>query len=322
MAATIGNILAAFAICILLVGYVGNMLMIVAILAFNHLRTRSNALLLSLAASNLLFLVTVVPFFVVTYISDDWPYNHDYCVITANLSFILIGVSLFHMTAISMFRYFSIVFPSKKILRNKTSVFFMIVLSWAVPVVMPLATAVAHWASASYSPLYSGCVLMKNENPKLFNFMVICGFGLPCACTIAAYVRIYFAIKKFSQRVHLQSNQFVQAAEPENGNNDRSVEVHLSKFCGLIFIFFLILYGPFALLNLIDSDGSYPKEAYMICTTLFWASSSINPILYGLMSSHVRQAYRRIITPWKMPTPPVEILEPISQPDNNTSTPA
>ncbi|XP_070570810.1 trace amine-associated receptor 7g-like [Ptychodera flava] len=133
MANTAGNSLALIAVCVILVGYAGNLLMITSILAFRHLRTRANALLLSLAVADLLFLVTVAPFFLVSYISGSWPYHHGYCVITANLSFIFTGVSLCHLTAIPMFRFFSVVCPmcpAKEFLRNRSSVSFMIAISY------------------------------------------------------------------------------------------------------------------------------------------------------------------------------------------------
>ncbi|OCT95860.1 G-protein coupled receptor 84 [Xenopus laevis] len=70
----------------------------------------------------------------------------------------------------------------------------------------------------------------------------------------------------------------------------------VTRMCFVVFIFFVVSYIPFLLLNIFDAKNRAPQMLHMIAANLTWLNSCINPILYAAMNRQFRDAYKRVVT--------------------------
>ncbi|MEE6517689.1 hypothetical protein FKM82_028053 [Ascaphus truei] len=69
----------------------------------------------------------------------------------------------------------------------------------------------------------------------------------------------------------------------------------VTRMCFVVFLFFVLSYIPFLLLNIFDAKNRAPQMLHMIAANLTWLNSCINPILYAAMNRQFRDAYRRVL---------------------------
>ncbi|XP_053560982.1 G-protein coupled receptor 84 [Bombina bombina] len=69
----------------------------------------------------------------------------------------------------------------------------------------------------------------------------------------------------------------------------------VTRMCFVVFLFFVISYIPFLLLNIFDAKNRAPQMLHMIAANLTWLNSCINPILYAAMNRQFRDAYKRVL---------------------------
>ncbi|KAL8163988.1 UNVERIFIED_CONTAM: G-protein coupled receptor 84 [Gekko kuhli] len=69
----------------------------------------------------------------------------------------------------------------------------------------------------------------------------------------------------------------------------------VTRMCFVVFIFFVVCYIPFMLLNIFDSKNQAPVVLHMIAANLTWLNSCINPVLYAAMNRQFREAYRGVL---------------------------
>ncbi|XP_015281169.1 PREDICTED: G-protein coupled receptor 84 [Gekko japonicus] len=69
----------------------------------------------------------------------------------------------------------------------------------------------------------------------------------------------------------------------------------VTRMCFVVFIFFVVCYIPFMLLNIFDSKNRAPVVLHMIAANLTWLNSCINPVLYAAMNRQFRDAYRGVL---------------------------
>ncbi|XP_031787644.1 neuropeptide CCHamide-1 receptor isoform X2 [Nasonia vitripennis] len=101
--------------CILVVGVMGNGLLMLTICRHSNMRNVPNTYVLSLAIGDLLVILTCVPFTFTVYVLDSWPFGLMLCKVSECAKDISIGVSVFTLTALSADRFFAIVDPMRKL---------------------------------------------------------------------------------------------------------------------------------------------------------------------------------------------------------------
>ncbi|XP_023317590.1 neuropeptide CCHamide-1 receptor-like [Trichogramma pretiosum] len=101
--------------CILIVGVVGNGVLMITICRHANMRNVPNTYVLSLAIGDLLVILTCVPFTFMVYVTDSWPFGLLLCKLSECAKDISIGVSVFTLTALSADRFFAIVDPMRKL---------------------------------------------------------------------------------------------------------------------------------------------------------------------------------------------------------------
>ncbi|XP_058794044.1 neuropeptide CCHamide-1 receptor-like isoform X2 [Phymastichus coffea] len=101
--------------CILVVGVLGNTVLIITICRHATMRNVPNTYVLSLAIGDLLVILICVPFTFAVYVLDSWPFGLALCRLSEFAKDVSVGVSVFTLTALSADRFFAIVDPMRKL---------------------------------------------------------------------------------------------------------------------------------------------------------------------------------------------------------------
>ncbi|XP_022787751.1 dopamine receptor 4-like [Stylophora pistillata] len=103
----------ALASTILTLAALGNFLMIFVMNRKKQLRTIPNLFLMNLSIGNFLLAVTILPVFVWTLQRGKWTFSMLFCVIQGYQTYLLLALTLFTLTAISLSRYVLVCYPNR-----------------------------------------------------------------------------------------------------------------------------------------------------------------------------------------------------------------
>ncbi|KAF6725983.1 Trace amine-associated receptor 7e [Oryzias melastigma] len=259
-----------------------NLLVIISISHFRQLHTPTNALLLSLAVSDLVVGLTVMPIEGLRYLETCWLLGRLMCALAPFLSYCLISGSLGHMVLISVDRYLAIcqplLYPSRVTLSR---VVFLICLCWGC------------------SALYNGCILMGHlRRPHLFRschgecvvvISRISGsvdllFSLvgPCSVMLVLYARVFVAAVS---QVSRSPAPIVKGSEWK-----------AARTLGIVIAVFLMCFCPYYYPSFVGEDTTTNLSYFAVLSWIMQLNSCINPLIYALFYPWFRKAVRLIFT--------------------------
>ncbi|KAG8585366.1 hypothetical protein GDO81_004997 [Engystomops pustulosus] len=90
---------------------------------------------------------------------------------------------------------------------------------------------------------------------------------------------------------HVRSAPATVSQPKDSGSDFKKV----TRMCFVVFLFFVISYIPFLLLNIFDAKNAAPHVLHMIAANLTWLNSCINPILYAAMNRQFREGYKKAL---------------------------
>ncbi|XP_034549980.1 trace amine-associated receptor 13c-like [Notolabrus celidotus] len=262
-----------------------NMLVILSISHFRQLHTPTNILLLSLAVSDLLVGILVMPFEIILK-ETCWILGDFMCVLYFLVPITIISSSVGNMVLISIDRYVAICdplhYPRKVTLRRAS-----------------LCVSVS-WGSAA---LYSVILLHENlmEPGRYIScrgecFINISGtvdlvvsFIVPIWVIVVLYVRVFVVAVSQARAVKHQTKRLKTVKAKKS-------EMKAAITLGILVVVFLLCYSPYYCVSLSGHEiliGSY-SEVFMIF--LMYFNSCLNPVIYALFYPWFRKAMRLILT--------------------------
>jgi len=90
---------------IILVGLLGNLLVVVVTLSRHKMWTTVNLLLLNLAVTDIIFVVICVPFMAYHYAGDNWLIGEGACKLSQFFLYVTVYVTVYTLVAIAVIRY-------------------------------------------------------------------------------------------------------------------------------------------------------------------------------------------------------------------------
>ncbi|XP_048379535.1 G-protein coupled receptor 84 [Stegostoma tigrinum] len=215
---------ASLGILVTLVGTVGNVLTLLSFAAEPRLRTRFNALILNLTASDLLYCAFLQPVTSTTFIRNGWRSGPGACRLTGLLIFVANAVSIFNLILIAGSRYALIANPRAydRIFQQRTMPFF-VVLPWA----LGLALFGPLWPIYVFLPTVCTCSFHRQRGKPyttvLMFFMFVVGLG----CIGVFYYLIDRRVKAASRALELHRRGRGEAA----GKGRPQASAELSSSC-------------------------------------------------------------------------------------------
>ncbi|XP_061923639.1 trace amine-associated receptor 13c-like [Entelurus aequoreus] len=266
-----------------------------------QLHTPTNLLLLSLAVSDFLVGLLVMPGEIYLEASC-WAFGDVLCLLYNYVSFIVTSVSVGNMVLISADRHVAICDPlhyNTKVTVKRVQL--CVCLCWFFALLLCsiiLKDQLAH--PQTCSSCFGECVINIDLGGGILDLIVT--FFLPLAIIITLYMRVF--VVAVSQARAMRSH--VTSVKPHSvSGRAKKSELKAARTLGVLVLFFLVCFCPFYIFSLASSTFSSSAKYVQY---LFDFNSCLNPLIYALFYPWFRKAVVHIVT--------LHILQPGSRGDN------
>ncbi|XP_029439380.1 D(1A) dopamine receptor [Rhinatrema bivittatum] len=310
----------------------GNTLVCAAVIRFRHLRSKvTNFFVISLAVSDLLVAVLVMPWKAVAEIAGFWPFG-PFCNIWVAFDIMCSTASILNLCVISVDRYWAISSPFRYERKMTPRVaFVMVSVAWTLSVLISFIPVQLNWHKAKTTSFldlnasFQGSTMDNCDSSLNRTYAIsssLISFYIPVAIMIVTYTRIYRIAAKQIRRISALERAAVHAKNCQtttgNGNSmdlqqpessfkmSFKRETKVLKTLSVIMGVFVCCWLPFFILNCMvpfcDSGlTSSGAEVFCISSTTFdvfvwfgWANSSLNPIIYAF-NADFRKAFSTLL---------------------------
>ncbi|XP_058478891.1 trace amine-associated receptor 13c-like [Solea solea] len=284
------SLLYALLSCISLLTVTLNLLVIISISHFQQLHTPTNALLLSMAVSDLVVGLLVMPIEGLRYMETCWLLGRLMCALMSLLSYSLLSGSLGNMVLISIDRYMAICDPllySSKITLNRVKI--SICLCWACSVLYNGLILKDHitWPNR-FSSCHGECVVVISHISGIFDLLI--SFVGPCTIMVVLYVRVF--VVAISQVRAMRRVAVAVSAAPAVKRSERKAATTL----GVVIAVFLMCFCPYYYPALAGENTSTSLSYFAALTWVMLLNSCMNPLIYALFYPWFRKAVKLIVT--------------------------
>uniref|UniRef100_A0A7N6BNM1 G-protein coupled receptors family 1 profile domain-containing protein n=1 Tax=Anabas testudineus TaxID=64144 RepID=A0A7N6BNM1_ANATE len=275
-----------------------NLLVIISISHFRQLHTPTNLLLLSLAVSDLLVGLIVMPFQILL-TEPCWFLGDFICTMYFLLGFITICASVVNMVLISVDRYVAICDPlhySTKITQSRIQLF--VLLCWLYCVFYSFLFLSDNLKQPGrYNSCYGECVINIIGVVDL-----VLSFIIPMSSIIILYMRVF--VVAVSQARSMRSHIAAVKLQRSVTVTVKKSELKAARTLGVVVAVFLMCYCPYFCLSLSSSDIIMASSTNSVINFLVLLNSCLNPVIYAFFYPWFRKSVKLIVT--------LEILQPHS----------
>ncbi|KAF5406183.1 Serotonergic GPCR [Paragonimus heterotremus] len=177
----------------------GNFLVILAVILVKKLQTPSNILIVSLAFSDFLVGILVLPFNILDVINGYWPLYEGLCDLYISFDVLLCTASILNLCAISIDRYLVITKPLTYINRRTPCMMAqMIAAAWIISALISIPP------NFGWKPDFVECKCEYSKNVGYQIYATFCAFYLPLFVMIVLYGRIFKLAREMSRTEQLQ----------------------------------------------------------------------------------------------------------------------
>ncbi|XP_039673273.1 trace amine-associated receptor 13c-like [Perca fluviatilis] len=275
-----------------------NLLIIISISHFRQLHTPTNILLLSLAVSDFLVGLVLMPVEVLRKTSC-WFLGDLVCATYTNFSGIITVCSIGDMVLISVDRYVAICDPlhyTTKVTVNRVKL--CVCLCWLYSVSYNfLFLKDVLTQPGRYNSCYGECVFVADY--VLGALDVVLSFIVPVILIIALYVRVFaVAVSQArAMRSHITAVTLQLSVTPKA----KKSELKAARTLGVLVVVFLMCFCPLYSVSL-ASDNWVNASSASYVLFVFCCNSCLNPVIYALFYPWFRKAVKLIVT--------LQILQP------------
>uniref|UniRef100_A0A8D0AYX9 Trace amine-associated receptor 1 n=1 Tax=Salvator merianae TaxID=96440 RepID=A0A8D0AYX9_SALMN len=291
-----------FMLCIILATVAGNLTVIISISHFKQLHTPTNFLILSMAIVDFLLGFFVMPYSMVRSVENCWYFGELFCKIHTSTDIMLSTASIFHLSFISIDRYYAVCDPLRyKAKINTCIILIMIIISWIFPAMFGfglifLKLNMTGAEETFYKLIYcaGGCFVFFNEASGVAASMF--SFFIPGFVMVCIYGKIYTVAKRQARSIKALVNHMQIKFEVKH-HTSRSREKKAAKTLGTVVGVFLVCWFPFFFCTVTDPLMNY-KIPSAFTDAMVWfgyLNSTFNPIVYAYFYLWFRKALKMIL---------------------------
>lgn len=256
-----------------------------------QLHTPTNLLLLSLAVSDLLVGLLLMPVEII-YIEACWYLGDVLCTLYYVVDYIITSASVANMVLISVDRYIAICDPlrySTKVTtrRAKTSVF----LCWLCSIIYRIVLLNDHLEKPGRSNSCLGqCVVVINNLAGIVD--LIFTFIIPITIIIVLYMRVFVVVLTTARTIKSQ----ITAVTAQHLGAVKTTEMKAARTLGVVVVVFLFCFCPYYFPTLAGEDTSIDASSAAFDIWLTHFNSCLNPVIYAFFYPWFRKCIRLILT--------------------------
>ncbi|XP_055366314.1 trace amine-associated receptor 13c-like [Betta splendens] len=285
--------------CVSLLTVLLNLLVIVSISHFRQLHTPTNLLLLSLAVSDFLVGLIVMPFQILL-TEPCWFLGDLMCTVFVFVLYITVGASIANMVLISVDRYVAICDPlrySTKVTQMKVKL--CILLSWVVSVFYAFMMLYDNLKDPGrFNSCYGECLINVNGAVDL-----VLWFLIPISAIIILYVRVF--VVAVSQARSMRSHIAAIKLQRSMTVTVQRSELKAARTLGVVVAVFLMCYCPYYGISFSGPAIKMSSSTNLLFFFLIYFNSGLNPVIYAFFYPWFRKCVKLIAT--------LHILQPQSR---------
>ncbi|XP_035208322.1 allatostatin-A receptor-like [Stegodyphus dumicola] len=279
---------------IVVVGLIGNTLVVIVVACNPQMRSTTNVLIINLAVADLLFIMFCVPFTAFDYALPYWPFGDAWCRVVQYLVIVCAYASIYTLVLMSLDRFLAVVHPITSMsIRTVRNAFIAIGVMWAV-IVLTCIPALQSHGQVSYTfdgTEYSVCIFLSNEGYNYAAYQIcffLSSYIIPLGLIFVLYMlmlkRLWFGVAP-GGRVSAESLRSKK---------------RVTRMVVIVVVIFAVCWCPIQIvlvLKSIDSYGLTPLRIVGQITShiLAYMNSCVNPILYAFLSDNFRKAFHKVI---------------------------
>ncbi|XP_055912342.1 uncharacterized protein LOC129946244 [Eupeodes corollae] len=302
-----------FEILVAIFAIVGNLMVIIVFHRERKLRRRTNYYIVSLAIADFLVGLLGVPFAVLA--SVGLPRNLHACLFTVSLLVVLCTISIFCLVAVSVDRYWAILYPMaySRNVRTKTAI-GIISMCWVAGTIVGFLPLFGWHADVENN---ASCLFEKVMDYNYLVFLYFATIITPALLLLAFYAHIYRVIIKQLRQI-VTMNPVGDCSRRSSSNQIHSLhhrmchggtmlrvlgaarkrDVKATQNLSIIVLFFMICWIPLYTINCIKAFCPtcfvHPKLTFF-CIILSHLNSAVNPVLYAYHLKDFRAALKTLI---------------------------
>ncbi|XP_058492503.1 KISS1 receptor b [Solea solea] len=280
---------------IMLVGLVGNSLVIHVVTKHQQMKTVTNFFIVNLATTDILFLVCCVPFTATLYPLPSWIFGEFMCRLVNYLQQVTAQATCITLSAMSVDRCYVTVYPLQSLRHRTPRMALAISVSiWIGSLLLSIPVAVYQRLEAGYwfgpqtycTEIFPSAHLQRTF--IIYSFLAV--YLLPLLTITACYA---FMLKRMGQpSVNPIDSSYQLQAQTERAV---AVRARVSRMVVVMVALFLICWGPIQVCILLQAFG---LRSYVLYKLKIWghcmsySNSSVNPLVYAFMGNNFRKAFR------------------------------
>ncbi|XP_028249667.1 trace amine-associated receptor 13c-like [Parambassis ranga] len=275
-----------------------NLLVIVSVSHFRQLHTPTNILLLSLAVSDFLVGLLLMPGETLRK-TACWFLGDLVCSLYNSVSFMITSASVGNMVLISVDRYLAICEPlhyTARVTERRTKL--CVCVCWLCSVlygILIVKDDLTH--PGRHNSCYGECVIVVDYITGTIDLLV--SFIIPVTVIVVLYLRVF--VVAVSQARAMRSHVTAVTLQCSVTVTAKKSELKAARTLGVLVVVFLICFFPYYCVTL-AGDDSLNSSSVSFVLDLFYFNSCLNPVIYALFYPWFRKAVKLIVT--------LQILQP------------
>lgn len=268
-----------------------------------------NVFVVSLCVNDICSLVLVVDLIVDSYISRSWRSGPLLCRLNPELTVAFTGCTLWHTALIAVHRYLVVIHPQAyKRLSKRAYTVFVLVAARAIPFACCLPGLIhlderSDVTPVGYVPKLLRCVLPSDDRRRIMIVTTVLTV-VPCAVVVLCYMAVLFSVGLAAFRLHHRSGSTARRSGA-GGSNGSSQSQHQSRhrrelrvlaIFGAIFLVVLGGFTPYTVVRSIDRHYQFDADVYVAVSVFYGVATCSSPLVYGALSTQIRQACREVLT--------------------------
>ncbi|XP_053346502.1 trace amine-associated receptor 13c-like [Clarias gariepinus] len=271
----------------------GNLLVFISVFHFKQLHTPTNMYLLSLAVSDFLIGIFVMPPMLIWSIESCWIFGRDFCTIYWLVTSFP-SISTYTIVQISVDRYLALSNPF--LYMNIISVritWAVVVFNWCVVMTYMLALLYFNGNFKSSVMCPGECFLSANNIWSIID--LVFSFIFPLSLIIMFYTLVFMIAKKHATAIRELNNHTRPKSQKITSHSMKS-ERKAAKVLSILVSVFLVCLLPYFMYSLLGNVIELRLEIGQKVLITLYLNSTINPFIYALFYPWFRKCIKLIVT--------------------------
>ncbi|XP_067899060.1 histamine H2 receptor-like [Heterodontus francisci] len=281
---------------IIMITIFGNVVVCLAVGLNHKLQNHTNCFIVSLAATDLLLGLLVLPFSAISeLLESEWPFGDTFCNIYTSLDVMLCTASILNLFMISLDRYFAVTAPLRyTMLITPKRVAISLSLIWCISIMVSVLPINLGWNTKDLSvqslASTNQCHLELNKVYALVDAFIT--FYIPLAIMCLIYYRIFKIAREQAKRINISTGCTTMNSSLPTVKEHKAT-VTLATVMGV----FIICWFPY--FTVFTHEGisglQTDKTVFAVVLWLGYVNSALNPILYAALNRDFRKAYQKLL---------------------------